>query len=377
MENSKTILIIDDEPSLLVGLSAMMRRHGYQVISASNGNDGLALARAMQPDLILSDIMMPPPNGFEVKKILSQEPEMAGIPFIYLTARSEVSDRIRGIRHGADDYITKPFKTEELLVRIEAIFRRVEAEQARGREQMKQSAAEEMDKLRREILQNIHHEIRTPLTNIVMPLQLAVSQKFEDPAQQIEFIKVALSNLDRLESLVSDFIILTNIDQNQLNNFRQSIDPQLHLVNTINKRLERYKDKKLELIFELQTQDPIRAPRAEFIHAVIHLTDNAFKFSPPGGEIKVIIISTGSGGVTVQVCDQGPGIPKHLMEKVFDRFYQISQGDSREYEGLGVGLTIARSVANLNGGKVEFIPCASGFCVELQIPPEETEAPDA
>ncbi len=377
MEHGKTILIIDDEPSLLVGLSAMLRRNGYQIISANNGADGLALARAMQPDLILSDVMMPPPNGFEVRKLLSQEPELASIPFIFLTARSKASDRIQGIRQGADDYITKPFQSEELLVRIEAIFRRIAAEQARGREQIKQIAAEEMDKLRREILQNIHHEIRTPLTNIIMPLQLAVSHKYTDPAQQIEFIKVALSNLDRLESLVNDFIILTNIDQGQLNTFQQVIDPQLHLVKPITKRLERYREKNINLSFDLQINDAINLPRAEFMHAVIHLVDNAFKFSPPAGEVKVSIHSSAAKGITIQVSDQGPGIPSHLMEKVFERFYQISQGDSREYEGLGVGLTIAKAIATINGGSIKFIPQKSGLCVEMLIPPSQKEAPNA
>jgi len=374
MESGKTILIIDDEPSLLVGLSAMMRRHGYQVISASNGTDGIALARAMQPDMILSDVMMPPPNGFEVKKILCQDPQLALIPFIFLTARIEVADRIHGIRQGADDYITKPFQTEELLARIEGIFRRIEAEQARGREQMKQSAAEEMEKLRREILQNIHHEFRTPLTNIIMPLQLAVSQKYQDPAQQIEFIKVALSNLDRLESLVNDFIILTNIDQEQLSTFRQPIDPEIHLVKVIEKRLERYKEKKIRLIINKEVIEEIRAPRAEFIHTITHLADNAFKFSPRGGQVTVNINSIGNGGVSLQFFDQGPGIPKHLREKVFERFYQISRGDSREYEGLGVGLTIAKAVAVANDGEVVIIPCETGFGIEISLPYKQMES---
>jgi signal transduction histidine kinase len=377
MENGKTILIIDDEPSLLLGLSAIMRRNGYQVISASNGTDGLALARAMSPDLILSDVMMPPPNGFEVRKLLSQDTNLSSIPFIFLTARSEASDRIQGIRQGADDYITKPFQPDELLARVEAIFRRIEAERARGREQMKKSAAEDMEKLKHEILQNIHHEIRTPLTNIIMPLQLAVSQKFEDPTQQIEFINMALSNLDRLESLVNDFIILTNIDQNLLNTFRQPVDPQIHLIKSIQKRFERYTEKKLELVFDVQVNEEIRAPRAEFIQSVVHLADNAFKFSPLGGKVEVSIHSTSGGGVTVRISDRGPGIPPHLTEKVFERFYQVSQGDSREYEGLGVGLTIARAVATVNGGTVQIIPSTDGFCVEISIPSEQKETAHA
>ncbi|MEI7844932.1 MAG: hybrid sensor histidine kinase/response regulator [Chloroflexota bacterium] len=367
MVNSKTILLIDDEPAFLKSLSAVLRRNGYQIISTNNGKDGLTLIRSEHPDLIISDVMMPQLNGFEVRNLLSQDPEVATIPFIFLSARADVQDRIHGIRQGADDYITKPFEVEELLARIEAIFRRKETEQAHGREQMRQRAAEEIENLRREILQNIHHEFRTPLTNVIMPLQLAISRKFTEPAQQIEFIKLALSNLDKLESLVADFITLTNIDQNHLNTFRQVIDPQIHLVTAINKRLQRYSWKNIKLNIDIQALEEIRAPRAEFIQAVVHLADNAFKFSPQFGKVDITIKSSGGGGASVQVQDEGQGIPPELQEKVFDRFYQISQGDSRDYEGMGVGLTIAKIVAESNGGSIKFIPCEKGCCIEMNI----------
>src|SRR5687768_18608335 len=129
MENKPTILIIDDEPALLLGLTAIIRRHGYNVITAADGNEGLRKAREAMPDLILSDVMMPPPNGFELRRIMSLDSDLASIPFIFLTARSNVEDRVSGMREGADDYITKPFATEELLARIEAVFRRVKTEQ--------------------------------------------------------------------------------------------------------------------------------------------------------------------------------------------------------------------------------------------------------
>ena len=131
-----TILVIDDEPNLLIGVSALLKRHGYLVVMANNGNDGLDLARSSQPDLILSDVMMPPPDGFEVRRQLENDPELATIPFIFLTAKTSADDRISGIREGADDYITKPFNPDELLARIETVFRRVKAEQARVREEM-------------------------------------------------------------------------------------------------------------------------------------------------------------------------------------------------------------------------------------------------
>ena len=168
MDGKKTILVIDDEPSLLMGLAATIRRHGFDVVTASNGTEGIQKAKETLPDLILSDVMMPPPNGFQMRKIMSDDPQLASIPFIFLTARAGVDDRVAGIRDGADDYIIKPFVTEELIARIHAVLRRVQKEQARGREQMAAIAKQDMEKLKSEILRNIHHELRTPLTNIMM-----------------------------------------------------------------------------------------------------------------------------------------------------------------------------------------------------------------
>ena len=368
MEDKPTILIVDDEPALLMGLAATIRRHGYNVVTATNGRDGLQKAREAVPDLILSDVMMPPPNGFELRRMMSLDSDLASIPFIFLTARSNVEDRVSGIREGADDYITKPFITEELLARIEAVFRRVKTEQARGREQMKALAQEDMNKLRHEILQNFHHELRTPLSNILMPLELAANHKFSDPEEQSKFINIALSNADRLESLVTDLIILSNIDHGNLNTIRQPIDVDMHILAPVRKRLERYKSKDLEFVTDISEQGRITAPRREFTHALVHLVDNAFKFSFEKGRVNLTIQPESNGGVNILVRDDGPGIIPELREKVFEQFYQASQGDRREYEGLGVGLTIARSVFRSFKGDVQFLHSPIGCWVHAFIP---------
>ena len=363
-----TILVIDDEPNLLIGVAALLKRKGYVVLVASNGNDGLELARSSKPDLILSDIMMPPPDGFEVRRLLGIDPELSTIPFIFLTAKTGVEDRISGIREGADDYITKPFNPEELIARIETVFRRVKAEQTRGREEMEGLAEQEMEKLRREITQNFHHEFRTPLVNVMMPLELAVTNKFKDPEEQLHFVKMALSNLEYLDSLVTDMVILTSLDGQNINITRQSIDPEIHITKPIRKRLEKYKRKNINLILNVQINPETRLPRKEFTQSVLHLADNAFKFSHQDGKVEIAIYSTHGGGVAVNVRDEGIGIPVELRDKVFERFYQISQGDARNYDGLGVGLTIVKAISERLGGSVAFLDTDSGCRVRMTIP---------
>jgi len=373
MEDKPTILIVDDEPALLMGLAATIRRHGYSVITATNGSDGLQRAKEALPDLILSDVMMPPPNGFELRKMMSLDADLASIPFIFLTARSNPEDRVSGMREGADDYITKPFVTEELLARIEAVFRRVKTEQARGREQMKAIAEQDMNKLRHEILQNFHHELRTPLSNILMPLELAANNKFSDPEEQSKFINIALSNADRLESLVTDLILLSNIDQGNLNTIRQPIDVDMHILAPVRKRLDRYKSKELELVTDISELGRITASRREFSHALVHLLDNAFKFSFEKGQVRLTVQPGSNGGVNIMVQDDGPGIPLELREKVFEQFYQASQGDRREYEGLGVGLTIARTIFRSLNGDAEILDSPQGCWVSAFIPDHGAE----
>lgn len=373
MNNNPSILVIDDEPALRVGLAALIKRQGYNVITASDGKEGLTKARDTVPALILSDVMMPPPNGFELRRLMSQDPQLASIPFIFLTARTDTLDRVNGIRGGADDYITKPYVPDELLARIEAVLRRVEMEQARGREQMAEIAQRNVEQLKHEILQNFQHELRTPLTSIIMPLEFVLANKFETAEEQIRFIRIALSSLERLDSLVNDFILLTNIDQGGLNPIRQIIDVEAHILQPLRKRLERYKTKNLEFVPDVTVEKPITAPRFEFTRALLHIVDNAFKFSPENGKVKLMIESGPEGGAAITVQDEGPGIPIELREKAFERYYQISNGATRTHDGLGVGLAIARAVFESLGGTVSIMDGFEGCRIQATLPDRKPE----
>ena len=368
MEDKHTILVVDDEPTIRLGLSVSLGRSGYKVILAENGDDGYIKARKTRPDLIISDVMMPAMSGFEMKKLINEDPQLVNVPFIFLTARAEDEDRVAGIRDGADDYITKPFNTEELLARIESVLRRVQREQERGREQAKESVQEEMEKLRKQVLQNFNHELRTPMGNIMMSLDVIVNKKFSTPEEQNEFARMAHSSADRLEALIADIAVLSDIDEKRLNTIRQMIDAEHHILAPIKKRLARYESKRLNFIHKVGPNATIMAPRREFTQALVHLLDNAFRFSEEGGKVELVIIPGENGGASINILDEGPGIPVEMREEVFERFHQGSQGDARNYEGLGVGLTIARAVfANL-GGDVNIIDSEKGCHIQASLP---------
>jgi two-component system phosphate regulon response regulator PhoB len=125
MGSSDRILVVDDEPDIVALVVYHLAKAGYKVSSASTGTDALALAKRDRPSLIVLDLMLPGMSGFDVLAKLREDATTAGIAVLMLTARKEEPDRIRGLELGADDYLTKPFSPQELVLRVGAILRRL------------------------------------------------------------------------------------------------------------------------------------------------------------------------------------------------------------------------------------------------------------
>lgn len=119
----KKILVVDDEPTLIATVRYNLEREGFEVYTASDGEQALTEARAQRPDLIVLDIMLPVLSGYEVCRILQRE---MSVPILMLTAKSDEVDRVAGLEMGADDYVTKPFSMRELTARVRALLRRAE-----------------------------------------------------------------------------------------------------------------------------------------------------------------------------------------------------------------------------------------------------------
>ena len=123
-EAKRTILVIEDEPHIALGLKDALEFEGFRVVAAANGRDGVQLARQERPNAILLDLMLPDVNGYQVCEDIRRFDPFA--PIIMLTAKSQEADKIRGLDAGADDYVTKPFSVGELVARLRALFRRTQ-----------------------------------------------------------------------------------------------------------------------------------------------------------------------------------------------------------------------------------------------------------
>ena len=129
---SERILVVDDEPDIVALVAYHLAKSGYRVSTAATGSDALALARQERPALVVLDQMLPGLSGFDVLEQLRGDESTRGVAVLMLTARKEEQDRIRGLSLGADDYLTKPFSPQELVLRVGAILRRVRATPVTG-----------------------------------------------------------------------------------------------------------------------------------------------------------------------------------------------------------------------------------------------------
>lgn len=125
----KTILVVDDEKDLLDLIEYNLKKEGFNVLKAENGEEGIAVAKANKPDLVLLDIMMPKMDGLEAVQLMRKDDDLKNTPIIFLTARSDEKTEVEGLNKGGDDYITKPISTTKLISRIKAVLRRFDDSQ--------------------------------------------------------------------------------------------------------------------------------------------------------------------------------------------------------------------------------------------------------
>jgi len=118
----KKILIVDDEPNIVISLEFLMKKEGFEVAIANDGEDALAKVASFSPDLVLLDVMMPRKSGFEVCEALRADPDRSGLKIVMLTAKGRDTEVAKGLAIGADAYMTKPFSTKELLAMVKAML---------------------------------------------------------------------------------------------------------------------------------------------------------------------------------------------------------------------------------------------------------------
>lgn len=364
------ILVVEDDESLRTGIVDLLEYADYEVTAARDGAAALEKLEQMVklPNLIVSDIRMPRLDGYELLDAVRARPQWVAIPFIFLSAKGDKQDVRRGKLRGADDYISKPFEFEDLLVAIESSLSR--------HRQLNEVQEAHLDTIKRSILHIINHEFRTPLMYIVSYADLLADiPEFQHSADLRAYIQAILLGSERLSRLVENFLTLAEMESGMA----QKIYERRHgpitafgdmvqaTVNDLKQWAEeRQQDIRVTLVEPLPTLDGDPTYLKIALREILH---NAVRFSPEGSAITLTAhYDREKDVIDVEVCDNGPGIPPEEHERLFDTFYQVNRAD-KEQGGAGAGLAIARHVAGLHGGwlTVNSEP-GDGSCFNLYLP---------
>jgi two-component system sensor histidine kinase/response regulator len=366
------IMVVEDDFALLEGIRELLELTDYQVIPAANGMEALELLDRHKPDLIVSDIMMPEMDGYEFHSKVRERVDLLTIPFIFLTARGEKVDIRRGKSMGADDYITKPFDDEDLLVAIQAKLTRWQS--------LREKQDEEIADLKHKILLTLSHEFRTPLTYIINYAEI-LNMGDEDLTREdfSDFMQGIRRGAVRLNTLVEDFLALVELQTGealQAYYYRRTRldDPVAWL--RIQAKLSEPKAKEANLDLEVDIPEDLPSfvvDEAYLSDALRRLLDNAIKFSDEKSEKVRFSARAEKDHIVIRIEDEGIGIPEEEVARLFNIFHQIDRAKT-EQQGTGSGLAIAKGIFEIHGGTIEAeskLGVGSTFTVSLPINPPD------
>ena len=366
------ILIVDDVVSNVLLLKILLTNEKYQVCTANNGNMCIEQAKKEKPDLILLDVMMPDINGFDTAVILKKDPETQDIPIIFLTALNNPSDLVKGFQVGANDFLTKPFNKEELVMRVMHQIQLVAA---------KRIIVRQNDELRRTINNRdkmysvIAHDLRSPMASIRMVLNLAVNVVSPETVGEEIFGLLDKANRESEEThdLLDNLLKWTKSQTGRLNVVYQDVDLDDVIPGVVDIFLMIAEMKKIKLQY-------IPADEKLTVHAdndmlktiVRNFISNAIKFTPEGKGIDVYYKRDGDFA-RICVQDHGVGIAADRIDTIFHKG-ETTYGTGGE-EGSGLGLQLCQDFARKNGGDA-YVESVEGegstFSFTIPLKKEET-----
>ncbi len=365
------ILHIEDDPANRLLVRKLLKGDGYEVIDAADGFEGVRLACASPPDLVLVDLNIPNLDGFEVTLRLRSEASLKGVPIVAITAEG---DRETSLAVGCDGFIQKPIDARGFAAVIARYLRGVKERSAVAddtllREQSQRIAGHleekiaelssanarlrELSAARTEFYRNISHEIATPLTPIVGYAKLLSGGEL-GPINQAQAKALAAmdKSIHRLRSTLDNLVDVTSLETDRFLFVRREYDFAGVVRLSVDRWRSRAAEREIEILEEgLDQAMPALGDPERLSRAIGHVIENALKFTPHGGKVVVGVRGTKDTCEAI-VADTGPGIPADKLERIFDAFYQVDGSATREHGGVGVGLAIARRTARGLGGDV-------------------------
>jgi len=339
MDSTKPhILVVDDEMGPRESLKMILNPY-YNVLTADRGGQAVEMLKQYPIDLVTLDLKMPGFTGINVlEKVKQHDPD---IEAIIITGYGSLDTAIEGLRLGAFDYISKPFDVNHILALVR-----------RGLDRC--NAKSKLRQVKSDFLSNISHELRTPLSIVVGFVYLLLNQvigKLTDEQQKV--LETVYRNSEELLELIDNVLWMTSLNAGDANASMERFDAR-EVVNETMKRYEKaIHDKGLRLDVKLPDGDmSLVSDRAKIERVFQNVFNNAVKFTSDGEIVVKAQPSPQRDSIEIEISDTGVGIEQSKIDSIFEPFHQGDNSMQRSYSGLGIGLTVARRMAELIGGKL-------------------------
>ena len=369
------ILIVDDTLKNIQVLGTVLKKEGYQLNVAQNGLQALEVLTKVTPDLILLDVMMPELDGHETCKRLKDNPDTKDIPVIFLTAKVETDDIVKGFQLGAVDYITKPFNPSELLARVEThrTIRRLQKQLEERHEELQASydSLQAAEQARDGLTHMIVHDLRAPLMGISGYLELLEMMEGDNLSEDgNNYVQQATTSSETMIEMVSSLLDVSKMESGEMRLNPSECDLAAIAAEVIGK-LESLKGDK-QLVLEVPEGPATFVCDAELVPRILqNLVGNSLKFTPEGGEVRVELVP-GEEKFRVAVHDTGPGIPADYKDKIFEKFGQVDMREHKQKHSTGLGLTFCKLAVEAHGGEIGVdSEVGKGSTFWFELPPSE------
>ena len=346
------ILIVDDVMSNVLLLKVLLTNEKFAIATASNGRQALEQVEKENPDLVLLDVMMPDMSGFEVAQHLKSNPNTADIPIIFLTALNSTADIVKGFQVGANDFISKPFNKEELIIRVTHQISLVAAKR------LILSKTEELQRTiagRDKLYSVIAHDLRSPMGSIKMVLNMLIlnlpSEKIG--AEMYELLTMANQTTEDVFSLLDNLLKWTKSQIGKLNVVYQDVD-LVEVTDGVIEIFSMVASLKKIRIREMKPEKMMVNADIDMLKTVVrNLLSNAIKFSKENSGVLVKMEEV-DGMAVVSVQDYGCGISEEGQKKLLHTDTHFSTFGTNNEEGSGLGLLLCKDFVVKNGGKLWF-----------------------
>ena len=350
------ILIVDDVPANLKVLGDILKGEGYKVRPVPNGILALQVAERTEPDLILLDIMMPDLNGFEVCKLLKENPKVKDIPVIFISALSDTQDIVKALQSGGVDFITKPFKAEEVIARVKTHLKL----SYQSRKLVEQSSKlQELVASRDKFFSIIAHDLRGPLGGFMSYTEIMAHDFGEFSVEQhkemiLELNHSAKSIYNLLENLLEWSRLmrgLTPFSPKAINLY----DLTIECTDTLTEAIRR---KELTLEIEISDNQIVLGDTNMLQSVIRNLVSNAIKFTPKKGLITISSNYTDNNTTVISIRDTGIGMKASMVADLFKLNVNSSRPGTEGEQSSGLGLILCKEFIERHGGEL---------CVESEV----------